>query len=133
MRITLANKGDRGRRSIGARGSEFLGKRTQRRRARLGGSLGNESGLKMRTDPSHRPFLEIFNEVDEADPLDREKSVEPRAEILLKMLLENALDFRIERGQQRLCTITQLVANTLASRYEGHLSIRDCTASSADK
>jgi len=39
------------------------------------------------------------------------------------MLLENALDFRIERGQQGLCTFTHLVANTLANRNEGLTSV----------
>ena len=35
------------------------------------------------------------------------------------MLLENALDFRIERGQQGLYTFTHLTANTLANCNEG--------------
>ena len=58
--------------------------------------MGTESYLKMRTDLVQRLLLKIFNEIDEAEPLDSEKSVKPRVEFLLKTLLEYTFNLRIK-------------------------------------
>jgi len=78
--------------------------------------MGATSIMKMRTDLSERLILEIPNEIDEAEPLDSQKSVKPRGNLLLQMDLENSLHLSVESRQQRHRKQLQLAQSSLVRR-----------------
>ena len=80
--------------------------------------MGAKSSMKMRTDLSERLILKAPNEIDEAEPLDPQRSVKPRGKLLLQMDLEHSLHLSVESNQQGHCKHMQLAQSNLVRRDE---------------
>ena len=80
--------------------------------------MGATNSMKMRADLSERLILETPNELDEAEPLDSQKSVKPRGKLLLQMELENSFHLSVASGQQWHRQHMQLAQSSLVRRDE---------------